>query len=107
MTSPNLVAIPGSGVHLVPVAGPPGPRGPVGPSGAELGLAGGFVHTQSSAVPPGQPMQIIHDLTYKPAGVICKETDGTIIEPAQIDWPAANIVEITHGVSFTGTVFLS
>jgi hypothetical protein len=52
-------------------------------------------------------MQIIHDLTYKPAGIICKETDGTIIEPAQIEWPAANIVEITHGVSFTGTVFLS
>jgi len=104
---PVHVAVPDSMVHVVPVAGPEGPRGPAGPSGAETGLAGGYVHTQSSAVGTGQPVQVVHNLSYRPAGIVCKELDGNGIEYDSVTWPTASILEVFFGVPFAGTISVS
>jgi len=115
VTSPDPLVLPGkirvvvpdSTVHLVPVAGPEGPVGPAGPSGAESGLAGGYVHTQSGTVGAGQPVQVIHGLSYRPAGIMCKEIDGRGIEYDSVTWPAAGILEVIFGVPFAGTISVS
>lgn len=110
VTSPNLelpgkvrVTVPDSKVHLVPVAGPRGPIGPPGDAATSLG----YIHTQSSPVPAGQPVQVAHGLIYKPAGIVCKESDGGQIEYASVSWPSAGLLELIFGVSFSGTVTVS
>ena len=110
VTSPNLVLpgkvrvpVPDSTVHLVPVAGPRGPTGPPGDAANSLS----YVHTQSSPVAAGQPVQVVHGLIFRPAGIICLESDGGQIEYAAVTWPAAGILELIFGVAFAGTVTVS
>jgi hypothetical protein len=88
------------------LAGPPGPPGPAGPQGppGDSSTALAYVHTQNT---PAQLIQVIHGLAYEPAGVLCKEQDGTVAEPASISYPLSGVVEVTFGFSFSGTVRVS
>lgn len=86
---------------VVPIAGPQGPSGPPGPPGDS---AGAYLHTQSS---PALLVQVQHGLSFKPAGVVCLENDGAVIEYAAITHPAAGITELTFGVPFVGVVYVS
>lgn len=88
---------------VVPVAGPRGDQGPMGPPGS-ADVQGAYAHTQSA---PVLLVQVQHGLDFRPAGVVCVESDGALIEPESITWPAAGITEITFGVPFAGTVYVS
>jgi len=119
MTSPDLVlpgtvhvqqpltAIrtvpPSSNVHVVPIAGPPGPIGPPGDAATSLG----YVHTQSAPVAAGQPVQVTHNLLFRPAGIVCKELDGRGIEYDAVSWISTGILEVFFGVPFAGTISVS
>ncbi|GAA3230740.1 hypothetical protein GCM10017691_23970 [Pseudonocardia petroleophila] len=83
--------------------GPPGPAGPPGPPGdSEATLA--FVHPQ---VVPVLTVQILHGLVFQPAGVICIDSQGDVVEFGTITYPQVGVVELTFGVPFSGTVRLS
>lgn len=84
---------------LVPVAGP---RGIQGPAGDETGL--GFVWTQSS---PAQLLLIHHHFLFQPAGILCIESDGGVLEYDTVFYPQTGYIELTFGVPFVGTVYLS
>lgn len=86
-------------VTVLPVVGPAGPQGIPGDS---AGLFG-FVHTQNT---PATLVTINHGFTYKPAGIVCLETDGGQLEYASISHPPG-VTELTFGVSFVGTIYLS
>lgn len=88
------------GVTLVPVTGPPGPQGPPGDSAEVLG----YRHTQSS---PAMLVQVTHNLPYKPAGIICTETDGYQLEYGTVTHPLAGVTELHFGVPFVGVIDLS
>lgn len=89
---------------VVPVAGPRGEQGPMGPPGSAE-VSGAHAHSQAS---PAQLVQILHpDLEFRPAGVICMESDGTVVEYESITWPGPGITEITFGFPFVGTIYLS
>lgn len=90
-------------VVVLPVAGPTGPQGPPGDS---AGLFG-FVHTQGSVWPANTPLPITHGFTYKPAGIVALESDGEQIEYATITHPSTGVTELTFGVGFAGTIYLS
>ena len=104
---PPLIAIrttpPDSTVHVVPVAGPQGATGPPGDSSTSLG----YVHTQSSPVGAGQPVQVAHNLSFRPAGIVCKELDGRGIEYDAVAWVSTGILEVFFGVPFAGTISVS
>lgn len=86
---------------VVPIAGPQGPQGPPGDSSEVLG----FQHTQSS---PVMLVQIIHNLPYKPAGIVCIATgDAAPLIGWSVAHPAAGITEVTFGVPFTGDIYVS
>lgn len=80
---------------VVPVAGPRGEQGPTGPDGPMGPSGGAYRHTQSS---PVLLVQVVHNLTFDPGGVVCVETDGTVIEYAGITHPLPGVTEITFGV---------
>lgn len=87
-------------VTVLPVVGPQGIPG----DSADLF---GFVHTQSSVWPANTPLSIVHGFTYRPAGIVALENDGEQIEYATVTHPAAGTTELTFGVGFAGTIFLS
>jgi hypothetical protein len=66
--------------------------------------AQGFQHTQSQ---PVALVQVIHGFSFKPAGVVCLEPDGTEIEYSTITHPLPGVTELLFGVPFTGTVYVS
>ena len=102
-----LMTRPTSDVVVVPVAGPKGERGPQGPAGDDPELIGqlfGFVYTSSN---PAYLHQIQHDLGFRPAGIICLEPHGGQIEYDTIKHPELGITEVTFGVPFAGTIYLS
>jgi hypothetical protein len=111
MTGP--VEFPGSAVMAPPPAGNtvtvlpiPGPVGADGPQG-EPGDPGGalaFVYTTSS---PAMTHQIIHGLPFKPAGIVCQDTDGATFIGWTVTHPAPGITEVSFGVDVTPTIFLS
>lgn len=99
---------PASEVRVVPTKGPPGPVGPQGPEGPQ-GPAGdatglGFVWTQSS---PAETLLINHQFFFKPAGILCIESDGGVLEYDTVSYPQTGYIELTFGVPFAGQVYLS
>lgn len=66
--------------------------------------AQGFVKTQST---PTVLVQVLHGFSFKPAGVVCLEPDGTEIEYQTITHPLPGVTELGFGVPFTGTVYVS
>jgi len=114
VTAPLL---PGERVIVVEI-GDPGPQVvqvgddsaavPVFVPGTGSGGSGGGAHAAQVDVPaPTLLVQAQHNLPWRPAGVLCIDTLDQIVEPAFISWPDAGITEITFGVPFTGTVYLS
>ncbi|GAA4992624.1 hypothetical protein WHI96_07960 [Pseudonocardia tropica] len=61
--------------------------------------------TQVSA--PTSLVQITHDTSWTPAGVLCIDTLDQITEPASITHPQPGVTEVAFGVDFTGRIFLS
>jgi hypothetical protein len=110
--TPVQVVPPSVPVFTAPPPSPPqltvvpvqGPQGIQGPPGVDVGAEGGFVQVVSS---PTSEVQVIHGLIFKPAGIICQESDGTIVEYAAVSYPVSGVVEIMFGFPFSGTVFLS
>ena len=104
--------IAGSDVIVLPVAGrqgmegPQGAVGPIGPKGppGDDSTARSFQQVVSS---PSMDLQIIHGLSYKPSGIICTESDGFNMEYDVVTHPMPGVTELTFGVGFTGTVYLS
>jgi hypothetical protein len=94
---------------LVPVEGPVGPLGPVGPPGlqgpaGDAGSSLSYVYTTSN---PAMTHQINHGLNFKPAGIVCLDSDGAPIIGFSIDYVAPGIVEISFGSDVTPTIYLS
>jgi len=104
VTPSIAMAPPSSGVVVVPVQGPPGPQGPQGPPG-DTGSALGF----ATSVTNQSLVQMIHNLPFKPAGILCLDTNtpALTVEYATVSHPSAGITEITFGFPFTGQIFLS
>lgn len=80
---------------------------------ADAGFVGGasggggnvaFAHTVSA---PASLVQLLHDLPFAPAGVLCVDTQGQIVEPAAKTDPAPGVTELTFGFGFTGQIQLS
>src|SRR5438309_344480 len=90
-------------VTLVPVQGPVGPAGPQGVPG-DPGAALAYSYTASQ---PVTLHQIHHGLAFKPAGIVCIETDGSQLEYDSVTHPMPGVTELTFGVAFAGTVYLS
>lgn len=94
---------------VVPVAGPlgpPGPPGPVGPPGPPGDGAAALAFTQTVNTPTTL-VQLAHNLAFVPAGVLCIDTQGQIVEPAGKTDPQPGVTEITFGFGFTGQIQLS
>lgn len=87
-------------VVVLPVAGPTGPQGPPGDS---AGLFG-YEHIQNI---PVTLVQILHGFNYKPAGIVCLETDGVQLEYASVAHPLPGVTELTFESSFVGTIYVS
>lgn len=68
------------------------------------GGAGGWMHEQAT---PVLLVQIVHQLTYSPAGIIAKDTLGNQIEHDEVSWPEPGIMEIRYGVPFSGVINIS
>lgn len=67
-------------------------------------VTGAFTKTVDA---PTTLVQVVHGLTFPPAGVLCIDTQGQIVEPATVSNPASGVTEVTFGFPFTGTVYLS
>lgn len=87
---------------VFPVVGPPGPQGPVGDSMTTVS----YQYTQTS---PAMLVQIVHNLPFPPAGIVCQDTGvpALTVEYATVTYPLSGVIELTFGLPFTGTIFLS
>lgn len=87
---------------VFPVVGSPGEQGPAGDSVAVLS----YQHTQTS---PAMLVQIVHNLPFPPAGIVCQDTGvpALTVEYATVTYPLAGVIELTFGLPFTGTIYLS
>lgn len=74
----------------------------LGGGGDVPGLA--YRHTQSS---PAALVQIVHGLSFAPAGVLCTDTLGQLTEPDRITHPLLGVVEVLFGAPFTGDIAVS
>lgn len=98
---PGLVTeCPASGLVAVPVQGPQGAQGPAGDSAAALA----FTYTTSS---PAMVHQIHHGLSFKPAGIVAQDADGTTFIGWTVTYPAPGITEVSFGIPVTPTIYLS
>ncbi len=70
-------------------------------------IAQGYVHVQSIPVPANQPVQIVHGLSFDPAGILALDNNGDQIDHDTVEYPGPGIVEIFYGVAFAGTIRLS
>lgn len=86
-------------VSVLPVVGPQGVPGGTG--------AMAYEHIQAAPVPAGHPLQIVHNLTFQPGGIVCLESDGVQIEYDSVTHPMPGVIELTFGVAFTGHIYLS
>jgi hypothetical protein len=64
----------------------------------------GYVHPQSSST---QNVQIVHNLSFYPAGIIAIDNNGDGLEYDHVAYPAPGIIEIFFKVDFAGTIYLS
>lgn len=94
------MALPTSSLRVIPVAGPKGDKGDTGDSSEVLS----YRHTQSE---PATLVQVVHGLPYRPAGIICTETDGYQLDYHTVSHPVDGVTEVTFGVGFVGTIDLS
>jgi hypothetical protein len=89
--------------EIIQVTGPQGPAGPSGTQGQQ-GLSGGsFTHDQGS---PSAAWIIVHNLGYRPGGVVVVDSAGNELEGA-VSYPDVNTVKIEFGGPFSGTAYLS
>lgn len=96
---PQLVMAPpiaGDTVTVLPVVGPKGDTGGTG----EMG----YVYSSSA---PAMVHQIRHNLTFKPGGITCLDTDGSSLLGFSVSHPMLGITEVSFGVAVTPTVYLS
>lgn len=93
---------------IVGVPGPQGEQGDVGPTGPQgpAGDAGSALSFIQSATNQSL-VQINHGLPFQPAGIVCIDSNGVITEFGAIAYPMAGTLEITFGVPWTGTIYLS
>lgn len=82
--------------------GATGPQGPRGPAGDPDVL--GYTYTQPT---PALLHQIHHGFLWKPAGIVCQESDGTDVEYASLSHPLTGTTEISFGFPFSGVIYLS
>jgi hypothetical protein len=83
-------------------AGPPGPEGPPGPAGAS---STGYTHTEAA---PTETWIIVHNLGYRPSGLIVKDNGGALNSPEDIDWPDENTMRLFFpNRPFSGTAWVS
>jgi hypothetical protein len=75
-------------------------------SGPDAGAVESLAHTEVVSA-PSLLVQAQHGLGFVPAGVMCVDPEGQIVEPAKITNPQLGITEVTFGFPFTGTVYLS
>lgn len=73
----------------------PGTAAPAGPAGV----------TKDVPVPT-RLVQIVHNLPFVPAGVLCTDASG-IAEPEDVTYPLPGVVEVAFGAPFSGTIRLS
>ncbi len=103
-TVPQLTMAPPTAPQalVLPIVGPPGPAGPPGDSIAVLS----YQYTQTS---PATLVQIVHNLPFPPAGIVCHDTGvpALTVEYATVSYPLSGVIELTFGLPFTGTIFLS
>lgn len=98
---PNLeLAPPSSTIFVAPVQGPMGPPGPAGDAASAL------AHTYTTST-PAMLHQIHHSLPFKPAGIVCQDTDGSTFIGWTVAYPSVGIVEVSFGVAVTPTIYLS
>lgn len=64
----------------------------------------GFRQSVSS---PATLVQLLHGLSFAPAGITCLEPDGSEVEYQSVAHPAPGITELGFGAPFTGTVYVS
>lgn len=67
----------------------------------------GYKHTQSTSVQPPGGVQIVHGMTFHPAGIIAIDNNGDGLEYDRVEYPAPGIIEIYYKVDFAGTIYLS
>ena len=52
-------------------------------------------------------MQVLHDLSWSPAGVLCRDTLGQLTEPDDVTYPLPGVTEVRFGAPFTGDIYVS
>ena len=102
---PSLVMAPPTGttVTVIPVGGPAGPPGAPGPPGDP----GGALAYRYSTSNPAMVHQIVHGLTFRPAGIVCLDADGASLLGWSVTYPSTGITEVSFGAACTPTIFLS
>lgn len=76
---------------------------------AQAAEARAYRHVQDS---PAALWQVLHGLAFEPAGVLCKDSTGVIIEPSDVTHPEPGITEILFGdfsqpLNISGVAWLS
>lgn len=67
----------------------------------------GYKHIQSATVTPPGGVQIVHGLSFDPAGIIAFDNNGDGLEYDRVAYPAPGIIEIYYKCDFAGTIYLS
>jgi hypothetical protein len=51
--------------------------------------------------------QIVHGLTFRPAGIVCLDADGASLLGWSVAYPTTGITEVSFGAAVTPTIYLS
>jgi hypothetical protein len=74
----------------------------------QIEAGGGGTGIEKVVSSPTTLVQIVHNLPYKPGGVICIDSLDVITEPDKITHPEAGVTEISFGSMFgPGKIYLS
>lgn len=63
-----------------------------------------YKHIQNA---PAQSIQIVHGLSFDPAGIIALDNNGDTLDYDRVAYPGPGIIEIFYLVDFAGTIYLS
>jgi hypothetical protein len=85
-----------------------GPRGEKGEKGDQGlpgdGSVGAHTHEQSEA---SADWHIVHNLGYRPAGILVVDSAGSLWEPGDVEYLSANEIVIHWSGAFSGKAYLS
>lgn len=91
---------PGSGTSLQGPQGDPGIQGEPGEPGS---APQAYVHSQ---IPPSDTWVVVHNLGYRPGGVIIIDSGGTTVE-GEMTYDSVNQITLIFSAAFSGTAYLS